>query len=567
MAVVSWLGSSLSANATASTSATAVLVAVALIAFTTRLFCSFLKSQRGEDGVWSVGVVPYWFPFLGHIPAFAADQYAFLSRLRDASAHGIFAINLGGSIHNLACTPSLVRSIFAQTSSVESEDIAMFMLNRAFGMPRSFNKTLSGMAKDLSAVVHKCLMREPGLGKMSAGTMAACEEHTPNLVSFASSPIDQSLWERESDVDVWHGLKDTGEPDLAVEANLFSLLRNFVGHVATPSLMGQAFMDYYPEVLRDIWDLEYGLMYLVAGIPRWVPIPTLGRAHRAQNKLNRRISEFHLAMDLAEDGRNPGPEWRDFSDVSDVIKGRHRVWRDANIPPHLRSDVAILWAMNANANNLCFWMVLHILATPDLVDRIRAEVEPHVQASQPDNILGLTEPPMLKMSLAGLKGECPLLKSCYFETLRFDSATWSIKRIVKDFTITAHGKDGLGGTKSFALKSGEYVSIPSEVHQSDPRYFPSPESFMAERFLTRKPDGTTEADIGTLRPYGGGLGICKGKVFAEGEVLACVAGIIALWDFEPIGADGWQIPHRVRASGVTLPKTDVRVRIRRRKLP
>jgi cytochrome P450 len=223
--------------------------------------------------------------------------------------------------------------------------------------------------------------------------------------------------------------------------------------------------------------------------------------------------------------------------------------------------------MNANANNLCFWMILRILATPGLVDRIRAEVEPHAQASQPGNTLGLAEPPILKISLAGLRGECPLLKSCYFETLRLDSSPWSIRYITKDFTITEQEKDRLEDARSFALKAGEYVGIPSDVHQSDPRYFPSPESFMAERFLTQKPDGKVEADIGTLRPYGGGNAMCMGKLFAEGEVLAFVAGIVALWDFEPAGVDGWQIPNHARASGVTVPKTDIRVRIRRRKLP
>ncbi|KAI9785035.1 MAG: hypothetical protein M1839_001232 [Geoglossum umbratile] len=486
---------------------------------------------------------------------------------RDTSAHGIFAVNLGGSTHNLAHTPSLVRGIFAQTSSVESEEVSRFVLNRVFGVPRNFNKTFSGVVKDLGAVSQKWLMREPGLGRMLAATMTAYEEHIPNLVSFASNPIDQSLWERVSDVDVQHGLKDTGEPDLAAEANLFPLLRNFLGHLATPSLMGQAFMDYYPEVLQDIWDLDYGFMYLIAGIPRWVPIPALGRALRARNKLIRRISDFHIAMDLTEDGGNPGSEWRDFSDVSDVVKERHRVWRDAKVPPHLRCDLPLLWAMNANANSLCFWMILRILATPGLVNCIRAETEPYVQASQPDNVLGLAEPPTLRISLAELRAGCPLLKSCYFETLRLDSAPWSVRHIVKDFTITEDEKNGPGDTRSFALKAGEYLGIPSDVHQSDPRYFPSPELFKADRFLVQKPGGKTEADIGTLRPYGGGVAMCKGKLFAEGEVLAYVAGIITLWDFEPIGADGWRIPSHVKASGVTFPKTDIRVRIRRRKLP
>ncbi|KAH0551110.1 hypothetical protein GP486_007546 [Trichoglossum hirsutum] len=232
--------------------------------------------------------------------------------------------------------------------------------------------------------------------------------------------------------------------------------------------------------------------------------------------------------------------------------------------------------MNVNADSLCFWLTLRILATPGLADRIRTETAPHVHVTQPANVLGLAEPPRLKLSLAGLKAECPLLKSCYFEALRLDAAPWSIKHVVKDFVVTEDekhaprgGGGGGGAPKSFALHKGEYVHIPHDLHQSDPAYFESPELFKPDRFLVRgqDPDGKPNADMGTIRPYGGGVSLCKGKLFAEGEVLAFVAGILALWEFEPAGANGWQIPGHVKASGVSLPKTNVRVRIRRRKLP
>ncbi|KAH0538614.1 hypothetical protein FGG08_004815 [Glutinoglossum americanum] len=574
MTTTSWVESSgfisshVLTNATPSTIATAALVTVVLIALTTRLISNSWGPLKGKDGTWSVGVAPYWFPLLGHIPILMINPDRFLRKLRDASAHGIFAVNLGGSIHNLAHTPSLVEGIFAQRTAVETEEFSMFILNRFFGVPRSFNKRLAGLFKGLTQSISMCLMREPGLGKMLAGSVTSMNEHIPNLVSFASRPIDQSLWERASDADVWRSLKENGEADLAVEANFFPLLRNFMGHIATPLLMGQDFMDNYPEVLQDIWDLDYGLTYLIAGIPRWVPIPSLGRALRARERLNRKIADFHSAMDLAEDSKDPGSEWRDFSDISDALKDRYRLWRENKIPPRLRSDLPLLWAMNVNSNNICFWLILRILSTPGLVGRIRTEIEPHVHASQPGNVLGLAEPPRLQMSVAGLREECPLLKSCYFEALRLDSAPLTIKHIVKDFIVTEDEKDAPGNARSFALKAGEYVHIPFDVHQSDPRYFSSPELFIPERFLVRRegPGGKLEVDIGTLRPYGGGVAICKGKLFAEGEVLAFVAGIIALWDFEPVSGHGWQIPEHVRASGVTLPKSDIRVRVRRRKL-
>ncbi|KAH0541535.1 hypothetical protein FGG08_004010 [Glutinoglossum americanum] len=428
-----------------------------------------------------------------------------------------------------------------------------------FGMPRSFNKTLCHVIGDLSQIVNRYLLRDPGLSKMLAVTIDAFEESIPNLVSFASSPAGQSPWERVSNANVWRGSKETGEPDVAMETSLFPLLRNFLGHLATPSIMGQDFMNNYPEVLQDVWNLDYGLMYLIAGLPLWLPIPTLRRAARARERLNRQITELHRAMDIAEDGGDPGKEWRDLRDVGLVIKERHRVWRSHKIPPHLRADLPLLWAMNANAPSLTFWVILRILTNPSLVERIRAEIAPHVQVSQPHIGFGMTEPPRLKISMAGLRTGCPLLKSCYFETLRVDSAAWSVKRVVKDFVLTEDEKDARGGTKrSFALKTGEYINIPFGLHQSDPRYFHSPESFIGDRFLVQGADGKDEVDIGSLKPYGAGFAICKGRVFAEAEVLAFVASIIALWDFEPASAKGWEIPDHVKASGVALPKTDVR---------
>jgi hypothetical protein len=241
-------------------------------------------------------------------------------------------------------TPSLVRAIFAQKTAIDTEEFSVFILNRFFGMSRSFNKKFTMIAKDLNQVASKSLMREPGLGKMLARAAAAMEEHIPNLVSFTSRPIDQSLWERDSDVDIWRGLGGNGEADPAVEASLFPLIRNFLGHLVMPSLFGQDFTDNYPEALQDVWDLDRGLIYLIAGVPQWVPLPTLGRALRARNRLNGKMSEFHRAMDLEEDGGDPGSEWRDFSDVSDLIKSRYRMWRDNKVPPHLRIDVPFLWA-------------------------------------------------------------------------------------------------------------------------------------------------------------------------------------------------------------------------------
>ncbi|KAI9841922.1 MAG: hypothetical protein M1837_000308 [Sclerophora amabilis] len=286
--------------------------------------------------------------------------------------------------------------------------------------------------------------------------------------------------------------------------------------------------------------------------------------------------------------------------------------------------------MNTNANPFCFWLLLRILADPnDLVSRIRAETAPYVNASQPTSTFsGISEPPRLRLSADKLVSSCPLFRSCYFEALRLDSAPWSLKYVDKDFVLPApkqrptDGHDGASVIRNldhdanktssqapapgFQLQAGGFVTIPHSAHHMDPDYYASPETFIPERFLvpastatatatttaagteTKTPPPSSEkeqpkmrVDIGSLRPYGGGEGLCKGRNLAERECLAMVAGILALWDFEPVPAANkgtkkkgtekekektWRIPKHQNGNSVFKPVGDLRVRVRRRKL-
>lgn len=69
---------------------------------------------------------------------------------------------------------------------------------------------------------------------------------------------------------------------------------------------------------------------------------------------------------------------------------------------------------------------------------------------------------------------------------------------------------------------------------------------------------------GGLTPWGGGLPMCKGRIFAEREVLLIVASVLALWDFEPVAEGGWRVPGMIKGTGVNMPKGDLRARVRRR---
>ncbi|KAI9826869.1 MAG: hypothetical protein M1832_005808 [Thelocarpon impressellum] len=562
-----------------SRSLSAVLLAFALIALTTRVLSGLAsKSDAKGNGAKTVPMLPYWLPGLGHVISFMANQKNFMAKARDDTEHGVIGLNLGGRTFNVIFTPTLIKSILQQRPAVTDFDSVVWgIMVTVFGAPSRLQSAYSNRFQEFHDIYNSTLLRGPHLTEMLAETTRRMNEHIPNMISFVDSPVDQALWERV------HGpvLLAGGE---TVEVGLFALLRDFLGHLSTPATMGQAFLQNNPHFLQDLWIFDYGLHWLSTGLPRWLPIPRLTRAHLARERLLDTLAAWHRVMDKTVEGVDPGFEWRDMDDVSELMKRRHQKWREMGLPPRDRAsgELGQIWAyvltprscrvadetrMNVNANLLCGWLVFRILSDPDLLSRILAEIAPHVSASQPPAILGMASPPRLQISTVQLTTQCPLFKACYLETLRLDSAPVSIRRVQKDFTISESAAETRNDAPpaTYHLEGGSFVHIPYDAHQSDPRFFPDPEAFKPERFIV--PGNPPTIDAGTLRPYGGGHSMCKGRVFAERECLAFVAGVLTIWDISPADErKGWAHPGNSQGSGVTLPTRDVRVRIKRRTL-
>lgn len=173
--------------------------------------------------------------------------------------------------------------------------------------------------------------------------------------------------------------------------------------------------------------------------------------------------------------------------------------------------------MNANANNLVFWLILRVCSTPDLLERIRTEIAPYASVQTPETASRFQEPKRLKLDAERLSRSCPLLKACYLEALRLHSGSVTAKQVQKDVVVTESAADNLSGqAQSYVLEAGSYVEICHELHQSDTRYFERPEQFMPERFLTSGEDGLKVKDH-TLTPYGGGnCKLCPEEYIGEG---------------------------------------------------
>lgn len=218
--------------------------------------------------------------------------------------------------------------------------------------------------------------------------------------------------------------------------------------------------------------------------------------------------------------------------------------------------------MSTKSSYLIFWILLHISADPSLVQQIRNETSPYAKATQPPQTLAIAEPPQLSIDANGLVKSCPLLKACFHECVRLHSTPTSVRSITKTFEATSPTSDS-----SHILEAGKFVAAPLHLHHHDPSIFESPYIFQPSRFLpdnTKRIKDTTMAD--KLKPWGIGSSACPGRAYAEKEVLAYVAGIFALWDFEPTDRRGWVVPGQRERAVVCVPDVDVRVRVRSRPL-
>ncbi|KAG9757635.1 cytochrome P450, partial [Aureobasidium melanogenum] len=289
------------------------------------------------------------------------------------------------------------------------------------------------------------------------------------------------------------------------------------------------------------------------------------KAKIARSRSLNAVLAFEEAMEKAANGENPGQEWQYLENVGPVLTERLKLYRQLNFTMHERAalDLCLLWAMNANANMLVFWMLNHIYADKKILSSLREEIAPFVHAVQPKQLFNVPEPPRIDtFDHEALASKCPLLKSCYVESLRLDAATWSFRVMQEDLVLPAsRDKDA----EKFFLKKGTYAHIAHSIHHTDPAYFDNPHVWRADRHIKREQgDEEVSVSMGTIRPYGGGHSMCKGRAFAQKETLVFIAAFISMWDMEPVGGGAWKMPSYKPATGVYSTNDDVRVWISRR---
>lgn len=422
---------------------------------------------------------------------------------------------------------------------------------RVFGCDRTeyLRQIMDDIGHSFNAMVEKAFVNEAN--STAAIERADIPAKAHSFVTFSTSPDTLAFWERGADARLV-------APD-AVEAELLSLMRDFGACISIPQLYGQDFLDRNPTVLADLWKFDNDLFpLLMIGMPSWLPFKVVREGVAARTRLHLALEGFYKRLDQYRKGE-PVDFGADMSDVSAVALSRSEGYSERGLSYRHQGqlDMGIFWGQNGNTQPLVFWFLLFVYATPGLVDELRNEIAPYVPVSKETNPTRITN-----LDLRALSHKCPLLRSTMYETFRMANLPTSIRLLKKTITIS-------DGEHKHQVKKGSWISTAWSLTNKDPSVYNDPETFKPDRFIETDPETQTRtARYGPLRPWGNGNGICKGRTFAEKEILGLGAAIISLWDISPAGGDGkkWEIPNMLPGTGAVLPDRKVRVVVRRRKL-
>lgn len=194
-----------------------VSIAFVVVAIVTRIVSSAAATpKKTSSGINTVPMVPYWVPIIGHAPSLLFNGDKLFGWARKAYSHGIFSLNLGGTVHNFIIKPSIGSVLMNQKAEVaDAEHVTKHFMTAIFGFPLAESDKYDRAIKDVLEC-YRHLMSNPGLSEMVETTSKRLCGTIGNFVTFNDSPVDQENWERTAKAHTVAGPDGT----LVVEASM-----------------------------------------------------------------------------------------------------------------------------------------------------------------------------------------------------------------------------------------------------------------------------------------------------------------------------------------------------------
>lgn len=240
----------------------------------------------------------------------------------------------------------------------------------------------------------------------------------------------------------------------------------------------------------------------------------------------------------------PRGERGDLSYLVDMVE-KTQVAIGTRVDDLARIMHLLIFVINTNTYKAAYWAVAHLLTNPTIRHDIQIEVSLARQL--------LTSPGLTDSYLTHLRNETPHLTAILYESLRYYSASSSIRATTGPVLI---------GTRIIPSKS--VVFIPFRPLHYDTEVFGSDvDTFNPDRFFNDKKLSSSQ----NFKPFSGGSSYCPGRVLAKMEVAAFVAELVGRYEVEVLEEGVPGTDEKTPTKGILMPVggQDVRFRIVGRK--
>ncbi|ESK95650.1 7-alpha-hydroxycholest-4-en-3-one 12-alpha-hydroxylase-like [Moniliophthora roreri MCA 2997] len=306
-------------------------------------------------------------------------------------------------------------------------------------------------------------------------------------------------------------------------------LQEFVGsNLYAATVMAFFGPHFSPESWSDFAHLDRNMYYLL----NWIPFH--GKEGReARSRVVSHIDGYLKTAWSQDEGQLEGVPDFVSNMVGEMVKS------GLSLHEQTTALLMILWGMNGNVIQVVFWTLSYLMAEPDILKRVTADIRNAVAETVNDvEDLLSAEPAVLDQP------RFKLLDSLFQETMRLCLHPTSIREALCDTVIAA------SDNRLFSILKGEQIIVDIRGLHLDPSFFPEPEKFKFDRFLHL--DGYPEwQGVKTFVPWGGGLSMCKGRNYARHIYKIFLILCLDMFDIE-VPPEGLPLP-AVGEKALTVP--------------
>ncbi|KAK3367579.1 cytochrome P450 [Podospora didyma] len=298
--------------------------------------------------------------------------------------------------------------------------------------------------------------------------------------------------------------------------SLYDWLQDLMSVATSEAFFGEKNPYRQEGLVDDQWNFEGNMEFLA--LPNTVASIIARSAYHARARIHAALGRYYSAHD-EEHG------------AAEVVRIRAVLLRQLGIADEdfAKHEMTIMHGGTTNTIPAAFWVITNIFLRPQLAEELRVEAQAFCESSL-DKETGKPKPnknkPVVSIPLHRIPYACPLLNSCFRETMRLSSQWFGWRTLTQDLELPS----SITESRPYILRKGAQVLMPAGVTHRLPSVWGSndPDVFNPRRFMNDDENNrkVSKEQKGNYLPWGGGSHLCPGRNFATGEILGLVVALV-----------------------------------------